>query len=112
MVSKQRAIIPALLITKWTQRYKITCNGQNFAWLLLAPFVSGNTNNSKGGEVGISKYLRINNRSYELPPINRKPTKMCRTYGAVRWCLCCCYKATEPTARRKKNPNNGQNSNS
>jgi hypothetical protein len=28
--------------------------------------------------------------------------KMCRTYGAVVWCLFRCYKATEPTALRKK----------
>ncbi len=34
-----------------------------------------------------------------------KPIKMCRTYGAVGWCLFCCYKATEPTALRK-NPKN------
>ncbi len=26
---------------------------------------------------------------------------MCRTYGAVEWCLFRCYKATEPTALRK-----------
>ncbi len=37
--------------------------------------------------------------------------KMCRTYGAVIWCLFRCYKATEPTALRKKLSKNENNEN-